>query len=74
MDVSKMLELAGFSRSNPYYIVEQSKITGLAKISDVERLQLLKEVCEGVTAGHRAPPPPTARTHTYTPLPFAAPV
>jgi hypothetical protein len=44
MDVSKMLELAGFSRSNPYYIVEQSKITNLAKISDAERLALLKEV------------------------------
>jgi chromosome segregation ATPase len=46
-DVSKMLELAGFSRSNPYYIVEQSKITNLAKISDKERLNLLKEVRAG---------------------------
>ena len=44
MDVSKMLELAGFSRSNPYYIVEQSKIVKLATKSDEERLQLLKEV------------------------------
>ena len=26
-DISNMLETAGFSKSNPYYIVEQGKVT-----------------------------------------------
>eukprot|EP00960_Hanusia_phi_P027479 746849-Hanusia_phi.AAC.5 len=40
-DIANMLETAGFSKSNPYYIVEQGKIT---EMQDKERLALLKEV------------------------------
>ncbi|KAF9964781.1 Structural maintenance of chromosomes protein 3 [Mortierella alpina] len=43
-DVMNMLESAGFSRSNPYYIVPQGRITSLTIAKDDERLQLLKEV------------------------------
>lgn len=39
-----LLESAGFSRSNPYYIVPQGRITHLTNVSDKERLNLLKEV------------------------------
>jgi structural maintenance of chromosome 3 (chondroitin sulfate proteoglycan 6) len=38
------MESAGFSRSNPYYIVKQGKITELATSSDAYRLKLIKEV------------------------------
>ena len=43
-DVSNLLESAGFSKSNPYYIVQQGKITTLALMKDPERLELLMEV------------------------------
>ncbi|GAA40424.2 structural maintenance of chromosome 3 [Clonorchis sinensis] len=43
-DVMNMLESAGFSRSNPYYIVKQGKITQLATAPDNQRLKLLREV------------------------------
>ncbi|TPX41013.1 hypothetical protein SeMB42_g05778 [Synchytrium endobioticum] len=43
-DVNNLLEAAGFSRSNPYYIVPQGRITTLTNAKDVERLQLLKDV------------------------------
>ncbi|KAI9005213.1 putative chromosome segregation protein SudA [Gaertneriomyces semiglobifer] len=43
-EVMSLLESAGFSRSNPYYIVPQGKITALTNAKDAERLQLLKEV------------------------------
>ncbi|CAO1623694.1 unnamed protein product [Sympodiomycopsis kandeliae] len=43
-DVANHLEAAGFSRSNPYYIVPQGRITHLTNIKDSERLNLLKEV------------------------------
>lgn len=43
-DVMNMLESAGFSRSNPYYIVPQGKITGLTNSKDSDRLALLKDV------------------------------
>ena len=39
-----LLESAGFSRSNPYYIVPQGRITSLTNSKDHERLNLLKEV------------------------------
>ena len=39
-----LLESSGFSRSNPYYIVQQGKIMQLATMKDGERLNLLKEV------------------------------
>ncbi|KAJ3342500.1 Structural maintenance of chromosomes protein 3 [Entophlyctis luteolus] len=43
-DVMNLLESAGFSRSNPYYIVPQGRITALTNAKDAERLQVLKEV------------------------------
>lgn len=43
-DVMNLLESAGFSRSNPYYIVPQGRITALTNSKDSERLHLLKEV------------------------------
>ncbi|KAL5001318.1 chromosome segregation protein sudA [Aspergillus recurvatus] len=43
-DVMNLLESAGFSRSNPYYIVPQGRVTALTNMKDSERLKLLKEV------------------------------
>jgi structural maintenance of chromosome 3 (chondroitin sulfate proteoglycan 6) len=43
-DVMNLLEGAGFSRSNPYYIVKQGKINQLAVAPDAHRLKLLREV------------------------------
>ncbi|XP_011860551.1 PREDICTED: structural maintenance of chromosomes protein 3-like isoform X2 [Vollenhovia emeryi] len=43
-DVMNLLELAGFSRSNPYYIVKQGKINQMATAPDSHRLKLLREV------------------------------
>ncbi|KAG7088666.1 hypothetical protein E1B28_012638 [Marasmius oreades] len=40
----KKVESAGFSKSNPYYIVPQGRITALTNAKDHERLALLKEV------------------------------
>jgi len=43
-EVQNMLESAGFSRANPYYVVQQGKITAMAAMRDHERLELLKEI------------------------------
>jgi structural maintenance of chromosome 3 (chondroitin sulfate proteoglycan 6) len=43
-DVMNLLETAGFSRSNPYYIVPQGRVTRLTNMKDSERLDLLKSV------------------------------
>ncbi|CAB3402190.1 unnamed protein product [Caenorhabditis bovis] len=43
-DVVNLMESAGFSRSNPYYIVKQGKINELATSPDSYRLKLLREV------------------------------
>lgn len=43
-DVMNLLESAGFSRSNPYYIVPQGRVTALTNMKDAERLALLKDV------------------------------
>lgn len=43
-DVIQMLESAGFSHSNPYYIVKQGKINEMATQSAKDRLELLKEI------------------------------
>ncbi|GAA6010091.1 hypothetical protein JCM11491_005863 [Sporobolomyces phaffii] len=43
-EVMSMLESAGFSRSNPYYIVPQGRINHLTNQKDADRLTLLKEV------------------------------
>ena len=39
-----LLESAGFSRSNPYYIVKQGRINQMAVAPDSQRLKLLREV------------------------------
>lgn len=50
-----LLQAAGFSRSNPYYIVPQGRITALTNAQDYERLELLKEVAgTRVYEDHRA--------------------
>lgn len=43
-DVMNLLENAGFSRSNPYYIVPQGRVTRITNMKDNERLDLLKSV------------------------------
>ncbi len=43
-DIVNLLESAGMSRSNPYYIVQQGKVSKLIKMKDSERLQLLQEI------------------------------
>jgi structural maintenance of chromosome 3 (chondroitin sulfate proteoglycan 6) len=43
-EVMSLLEGAGFSKSNPYFIVQQGKVNALCVMSDGQRLELLKEV------------------------------
>ncbi|GJQ12768.1 hypothetical protein GpartN1_g4559.t1 [Galdieria partita] len=43
-EVFNLLETAGFSKSNPYYIVQQGRISALCSMKDEQRLQLLEEV------------------------------
>ncbi|EGG24424.1 structural maintenance of chromosome protein [Cavenderia fasciculata] len=43
-DVKSLMESAGLSSSNPYYIVQQGQIAELASMGDKQRLDLLKEV------------------------------
>ncbi|GLC40305.1 hypothetical protein PLESTB_001807200 [Pleodorina starrii] len=43
-EVSNLLESAGFSKSNPYYIVQQGKITAMSVMNESQRLELLKEI------------------------------
>ena len=43
-EIRSLLEGAGFSKSNPYFIVQQGKVNALCTMSDAERLRLLKEV------------------------------
>lgn len=43
-EVMNLLESAGFSNSNPYYIVKQGKINQMATAPDTHRLKLLREV------------------------------
>ena len=54
-DLMNLLQAAGFSRSNPYYIVPQGRITALCNAKDSDRLGLLKEVAgTRVYEEHRA--------------------
>lgn len=48
-DVVNILEHAGFSKSNPYYIVPQGRVTALTSMKDHERLFLLKDVAGTVS-------------------------
>jgi structural maintenance of chromosome 3 (chondroitin sulfate proteoglycan 6) len=43
-EIQSLLEGAGFSKSNPYFIVQQGKVQDLCTMSDAERLKLLQEV------------------------------
>ncbi|KAF2858008.1 putative chromosome segregation protein SudA [Piedraia hortae CBS 480.64] len=43
-EVMNMLETAGFSRTNPYYIVPQGRITAITNMGDAKRLELLKDI------------------------------
>lgn len=43
-EVIQILESAGFSRSNPYYIVPQGRVTALTNMKDKARLEMLKEI------------------------------
>lgn len=43
-EVLNILESAGFSRSNPYYIVPQGRVTAITNMKDPERLNMLKTV------------------------------
>ncbi|KAK8814175.1 hypothetical protein WA158_008037 [Blastocystis sp. Blastoise] len=43
-DIDNLLESAGFSHDNPYYIVEQGKISTIAEMTEEQRLILLKEI------------------------------
>jgi structural maintenance of chromosome 3 (chondroitin sulfate proteoglycan 6) len=43
-EIRQLLESAGFSSSNPYYIVEQGKIVSLANMNEEDRYQLIKDV------------------------------
>ncbi|KAL5399576.1 hypothetical protein PMIN03_012644 [Paraphaeosphaeria minitans] len=43
-EVNEMLEAAGLSRSNPFYIVPQGRVATLTNMKDGERLNMLKEI------------------------------
>jgi structural maintenance of chromosome 3 (chondroitin sulfate proteoglycan 6) len=43
-EIQSLLEGAGFSKSNPYFIVQQGKVQDLCTMSDAARLRLLMEV------------------------------
>jgi structural maintenance of chromosome 3 (chondroitin sulfate proteoglycan 6) len=43
-EVQSLLEGAGFSKSNPYFMVQQGKIQTLCVMTDTQRLQLLQQV------------------------------
>ena len=59
-EINSLLESAGFSRSNPYYIVQRGKVNALCMMKDEERLALLKEVA-GTTTTMRSAPTPSSR-------------
>lgn len=43
-EISSLLEGAGFSKSNPYFMIQQGKIQNICTMRDNERLALLKQV------------------------------
>ncbi|KAK4941441.1 Structural maintenance of chromosomes protein 3, partial [Elasticomyces elasticus] len=43
-DVMNVLEIAGFSRANPYFIVPQGRVSRITNMKDSERLDILKTV------------------------------
>ena len=52
-DVRQLLEGAGFSTANPYYVVEQGRIVHIAGMSEAERLSVVKEVAGTKVYEHR---------------------
>lgn len=43
-EVMQLLDTAGFSRTQPFYIVPQGRVTALTNMKEKERLNLLKEI------------------------------
>lgn len=43
-EINSLLETAGFSQSNPYYIVKQGRISEIATSSDAIRLNILRDI------------------------------
>jgi structural maintenance of chromosome 3 (chondroitin sulfate proteoglycan 6) len=43
-EIFKLLESCGFAKSNPYYIVQQGKVSELTLMTDANRLELFKEI------------------------------
>eukprot|EP00928_Gymnodinium_smaydae_P099583 TRINITY_DN9545_c0_g1_i1.p1 TRINITY_DN9545_c0_g1~~TRINITY_DN9545_c0_g1_i1.p1 ORF type:complete len:1202 (-),score=346.94 TRINITY_DN9545_c0_g1_i1:163-3768(-) len=43
-EIFNLLESCGFTKSNPYYIVQQGKVAELTLMSDTRRLELIKEI------------------------------
>lgn len=43
-DIQSLLQSAGLSHSNPYFIVPQGRITALCNAKDAKRLDMLKEI------------------------------
>jgi structural maintenance of chromosome 3 (chondroitin sulfate proteoglycan 6) len=52
-EIISLLESAGFSKSNPYYIVQQGKVSTLCVMKDSDRLGLLKEIAGTVVYEER---------------------
>lgn len=52
-EIVNILESSGFSRSNPYYIVPQGKVTALTNAKDSERLDLLKDIAGARVFEHK---------------------
>ncbi len=52
-EVHSLLETAGLSKENPYYIVHQGKVDTLINMSDAKRLELLKEIAGTKTYDER---------------------
>jgi len=52
-EVFKLLESCGFAKSNPYYIVQQGRVSELTLMTDANRLDLLKEISGASTYDER---------------------
>ncbi|KAF2259420.1 RecF/RecN/SMC protein [Lojkania enalia] len=53
IEVRQILESAGFSVSNPYYIVPQGRVTQITNMKDADRLNLLKDISGSVVYENR---------------------
>lgn len=52
-DINNLLESAGFSKSNPYYVVQQGRVASLAGMNESQCLDLLKEVAGTIVYDER---------------------